>query len=278
MEKPTVEPSALAIAPSAITKTPIPTLNPTQTATPTKTNTPFPTNTWTLLPTLSPKEAQERVQVLMTGDEICLLPCWGNIIPGKTSIDEAKAHLNSFAYKIGGTREYISLTILKPDQSGLIINGGTFHIDKRKNIVTFIDTYRYGYRLDQLLNTYGSPAEVWIWADTNISVRPMKIMYQMALYYPSKGFLAIYEGDGEIDDIYNVCPINSNNLNPSLKIWPQEQNLTFEKIVRDSGLGIPEFKQFNNIEKDFGIDMQEFYTLYKEAENEDICIPVPAPW
>ncbi len=121
MEKATVEPSALVIAPSAIetiTKTSMSTLNPTLSATPTRTITPFPNNTRTPLPTLSSEEAQERVWKLMTGDEICLLPCWGNIVPGKTSIDKAKAYLNSFAYEVGVTSKGLTIwtKFLHPNQ------------------------------------------------------------------------------------------------------------------------------------------------------------------
>jgi hypothetical protein len=64
---------------------------PTATHTSTLTLTP----TWTPLPTLKPEQAQEILKTWLQGTETCLAPCFWNITPGQTSLDEA---INIFAH------------------------------------------------------------------------------------------------------------------------------------------------------------------------------------
>ncbi len=65
-----------------------PIISPTATA--------IPIMTWTPLPTLTSKEAQERVHELLLNNAGCEFPCWWGIIPGKTNWPEAYHFLASF--------------------------------------------------------------------------------------------------------------------------------------------------------------------------------------
>ena len=193
----------LTTASATTTRTPTSTSSPTQTVTPIKTNTPLSSSTWTPWPTLSQEETMEWVQAVLTGDEICRLPCWGSIVPGETSEEEAKAYFKAFAQQvyIDPDGNYIFPKFSYPNYPGNTF-GAALNIDRRTKLINFIETFRDGYRLDQLLRNYGPPAEIWISAEWDIyAPAPFKLMYSIILFYTDQGFLAIYRGDGEIDSI-----------------------------------------------------------------------------
>lgn len=252
----------------------------TQTMLPSTTFTPLPTNTWTPQPTLSQEETTERVQKLLTGDDICRLPCWGNITPGETSWEEAKAHLATFAKVIDTPdnlfKGFVLPNSLEPENSF----GMGLRVDKRVKIVELIYTYRHDYRLDQMLSNYGQPAEVWLYADWNISVFPMNLRYTILLYYPDQGILAAYQGFGEIGDIYNICPskIDYDGPQPILKLWSPQKQLSIEYVIQNFAPELGEFKRYDRIENlDLqGMDVQKFFDIYQNSENENVCIQIPA--
>lgn len=271
----TINPTFTNTLPGSATITP----NSTQTM-PITTSTPLPINTWTPQPTLSQEETTERVQKLLTGDDICRLPCWGNIIPGETSWEEAKANLTTFAKVIDTPDNHFKgfklPNSLEPENSF----GMGLRVDKRAKIVEIIYTYRHDFRLDQMLSNYGQPAEVWLHADWNISVLPMNLIYTILLYYPDQGILAAYQGFGEIGDIYEICPskIDYDYPQPILKLWSPQQQLPIEYVIQNFAPELGEMERYDRIENVElqGMDVQEFFEIYQNPENENVCIQIPA--
>jgi len=268
--------AAFATITKTLTLTPI----PTQTMIPTRTNTPLPTHTWTPRPTLSQEEAIERVRAVFTGDEICRLPCWGDIIPGETSVEEAMAYFESFAQTVYVNPEdkFIFPEFPNPENLDETI-GSTFYVERRTKLVNFINTYRDDYRLDQLLRSYGSPIEIWLQADVDISKRPQVMKYDILLFYPDQSFLAAYRGNGEISPIFDICPskIDYERAQPVLKLWSPQQEFTFEDVMRKYGADLGGMELYNQIEEVeiTGMTAQEFYEIFKYPENADVCIQLP---
>jgi hypothetical protein len=269
-------PEQTAILISIETLTP----SPSQTMMSTRTNNPIPVYTWTPQSTLSQEEATERVQDLLIGDEICRLPCWGNIIPGETSWEEAKAYLTTFA-KVQDTPDSPFKGIelpnsLEPENSF----GMGLGVDQRTKMVEVIVTYRHDYRLDQMLSNYGQPTDIWLHADWNISVLPMNLMYTITLYYPDQGILAAYQGSAEIGDIYEICPseIDYDDSQPILKLWSPQEKLSIEYVIQNYAPELGEIEGYNRIENVElrGMDVQEFYEIFQDPENENVCIQIPA--
>ena len=250
---------------------------PASTKMPNRTSTPIPVHTYTPLPTLLPEKAQEQVEVLMSGDGICFLPCWGNIIPGETSVEASVAYLKSFSQKVSIRQNVITAIFSSSKNPQRILNAYLIQ-DPNTSTINFIEAYRYHYYLNQLFNTYGPPAEIWLWIDHNTSVHPTKIMFEIAIFYPDKGFMAVYEGEGELRDIPKICSSNMIDSTPTLKIWPPEEDFTFEDIVRDSGLSMPEFEQFHKLEEVSSVTLDDFYTIFRDDINNEACIQVSVPW
>lgn len=205
---PQLQASAMPVLENTATATMQPTRKPTATFPPTRTPLPLQTDP----PTIEPGTINAMLGSIYS---MCDLPCWGNIIPGKTSQYAAKRLLSplgewynpstssgdwgplgevSFQYNNSSASVYLFL------KYGLV------------DIVNLPPVISKPYRINSLFAKYGKPEDV------QIEILPLTAelttRYWLVTLYPRQGFFAVFEAEGTIiDSIIHVCP---KNVSPDL--------------------------------------------------------------
>lgn len=268
-----VTPSATIPATKTNTSTP----TPTRTATPVLTATPSPTtDPVLLLPTYEP---QEFLGHLLHDDDICKLPCWGNIIPGEITDDTAFRYLRPI---INLPEDYVDVPEIRverrngfrlmADENGKEVRV-TFHYD-RDGVIQLIETRRVGYDMQHLIQTYGRPEEFYFFSFYDIEYA-YKRMTNVFFYYPNQHFMAVFTQVDDVNSVINFCSSNiEKNRSPDLMIWAGEED--FESLAnlyfKKSGLHdlIQEVKDYATEE--------EIDSFFASANEEEMCLVLDYPW
>jgi hypothetical protein len=184
---------------------PTPSLSQTyQTPVPTASPTNSPAATWTPLPTLTMREAQEKISSLDSDNGGCQLPCWWGISPNKTTWEEAIHFLESFtqirqaengSFLENGESHYTtyfevyydipdetaSRRILVSGQDGLVTGLTVFPPDTAQN-----------YQLHQILRLLGEPRQIYVSAQPDTQTKQL-LPARIILDYGNLGVLVSYE-------------------------------------------------------------------------------------
>ncbi len=260
---------------------------PTQTTTPTLSVTRYPTQTVTgtpkstLFPTIAPEDRDQYVQSLASMNKICEPPCWMNIIPGETAFMHVKDYLRSISieyddYNYTPNKRYSLLDANSGEEIYITLHGNP-------NIITRIQIAGT-YPLNEFIVQNGIPEEVWIRVEygPGLDYWPFKLVF----FYPSKGMMATYDGKLEGEEFWitlvevRFCPskIDQNEHGRSyvrIDLWPPDEFVPFEDA----------YNTINNYPQDFPINFyrltkisflneEEFYEIYSNPSNIDLCIPL----
>lgn len=263
--------------PTAITETDMSSATPSQPATaptfspPTWTPRPTLSPTWTPRPTLSPDSVRALITGLLSNNGGCRLPCWWGITPGRTTWQEARSFLETMSPEIivlrdgayGITYENLPLSL---SDSG--VGGATVHVDQ--GIVQTIRTAVY-YPLEQVLQEYGKPNEIWVYADTQTINR--YIPYTIALFYQDHGFLAVYEGTAEKEKRVEICPRRIDGIQSPWFLWNPALPVSFTEAGRTVLLFVdkPSEGPFRPLQDVSELDVDTFFNIYVSPENSDYC-------
>ncbi len=226
----------------------------------TNTNSPIPESTWTPLPTIPPENIDNFIETLAGK---CELPCWGNITPEKTNEQEAKHLLSSF---------------------GTIIESTSIYFEYRRNPAVIDLTFRDGvvdsinlppeltetYQLNSLLSRYGMPADV------RIEVIPETAegtsWFYLAVFYPKKGILALFSGEGKIvDSKVNAC---FEQTSPDLYLLAantysvEQMNTILDPYLRN---------MLEPLESLTQMDKQQFYDTFSQPTKQCLATAVQGP-
>ena len=260
-----------------ITLTPVITRTKTSTPIPVLPLTHVPTNptllvdTITPLPTIPVHERQAYVSDLITNNGGCLLPCWWGIQPGKTTWDEARNFLLSFGANIKLLQDNL-YGVTYHNLPNTISGGGvgaTIFIDS--GLVQTIRTDVF-YSLDDVLQVYDQPDEVWIYTDRGIDP---KARFILVLFYGEKGFIAVYRGTAEKEAILKVCPNAIGEDQTVWFLWSPPLQLSFEDVGPNALLFTgPSDNRFHRLEEVTNINARQFYDRYRNKENFSDCLSV----
>jgi len=265
-------------SPSAISPASLATPLPTQTSLPTDSPVPFTATTpllFTPLPKLSKADSLTRAIDFLTSDSNCALPCWWNIIPGKTDMRSAINELLSFSsyqqvnFPHHRTAEFLfevpeSLSSVKLVTVMLTSQGNT--VDQ----IVVTDLKSWKYQIHSLLQTYGVPSSIWIKTYREDYRLPQNtVPFLVALFYRDKGILAVFgEADGQVSgSTIRGCIVGTANLT----LWSPNQNLTFEDISAPKKWGDP----IMPLEDVTDINTEDFYNRFKSGKSLP-CIDTPA--
>jgi hypothetical protein len=143
-----------------------------------------------------PEQAQATAIVDLYRDNTgCKLPCWWGIMPGKTRWEDVLGILNPLRpYYIAvnpfGKQNDVNFVNFRLDQNYYNLFetdlGLKFSGDVVESISTGVDSKWGVYFLPNLLQTYGEPGEVWIYASRK---SPKGSFFKLTVYYPDKGIL-----------------------------------------------------------------------------------------
>jgi len=267
------------------TATPEPTLTSmatyTSTITPTRipSSTPMPSPTTDpvlLLPTYEP---QEFLNHLLYDDDICMLPCWGNITPGETTYDTAFRYLRPIIDLPEDHIHVPEIRIERRDGFRLIADDegewirASFHYDS-DGIIQLIETNRIGYNMQQLIQTYGRPQGFYFFSYYDIEYA-YKRMTNVFFYYPDQHFMAVYTQVDDVEAFINFCSSNiEKDRAPDLMIWSGEKG--FESLANlfyaKSGL----HELIRNV-NDYASE-ESIETFFNSADRDEMCLLIDYPW
>ncbi len=246
--------------------------------------TPTPTITLTPLPTLPSDEAQELVLTLMETNGGCKLPCWwGWIVPGQTSWEEADRFLQTFASKIrlvgrkGNVFLYDAYFVVpktvRVEETLLVA------IDVRDGIIEQI-LIGQDYPLNNLLIDYGIPTEIWVFvSDESFEEFSSEGNFTIALFWDTKGILAVYDGIAAKSDPLQICMDKLEKPAPALWLWDPSRLRTFKDVGGDMLFGpLPFQREFYQLEKATNMDVDTFYQAYVDPNNLSSCFEMPNPY
>jgi hypothetical protein len=185
----------------------MPVTNVTESATSTEmvslpSDTPSPTITLMPFGTLEPTQLTETLQPLIKEPMNCAVPCFWGIIPGKTSLDEARVFFSRLGFTSREGKDFYS-TGYESDSGGGF--AATFHAPGAiiENIVVtpYIPQPKEGsprewiaYSPETLIKRYGSPSH----AEFAVGLGP-NIGISMIMYFDTFDFIVHYSG-------YNMTP------------------------------------------------------------------------
>jgi hypothetical protein len=223
----------------------------------------------TIAPTLVPEMTEERFKQLLQHNSKCDLPCWWEIRPGTTTLDEAR----NLLYAIEGSNYNDFKAGYKQEDGTLQFSGGGgFGINKKsvqtviylgvkKDVVVNLHISGEStvnekvfkrvwdlYSPDQILKVYGVPDQLYVDIDVQGYAGGPKgnlRSYELILDYSSQNIRFLYYGNAElVREIINVCPSYSPNgdlaseiniylgeLSPVIHSKRDEGRLTFEQAT-----------------------------------------------
>lgn len=270
---------------SFTTKTPTksPTLTPSGTISiPTLTNTQTfkPSITPTKMPTLLPDDAMEFVLNLLENNGECKLPCWwGRVYPGKTQWNEVRKYLETFATEI----------YLAGKEGDILLYGVNFRVPQSVRYYELLEVsidvqdglvlqifIGQPYPVEKILNDMGKPSEIWINAISS-NTASQDGRYSLALFWPDKGVLAVYDGTTRKTNPIEICLDKIDRTTTSLWLWDANQQREFLQIGGDLLIGSPPYQRdFYQLEIATEIDIDIFYEEYGKLGNS-FCFNMPDP-
>jgi hypothetical protein len=174
--------------------------------------------------TLEPAQATETLQPLTKEPMNCAVPCFWGIIPGKTSLDEARVFFSRLGFTSREGEDFYS-TGYKSDSGGF---AATFHTSGAiiENIVVtpYIPTPKEGsprewlaFSPETLIKRYGSPSRV----EFTVGLGP-NIAINMIMYFDASNLIVHYSGYNMIPEAF--CPLTAPFDHVRLWIGPNPPN------------------------------------------------------
>ncbi len=265
----------------------LPMMSPTLSITPLPTQTIYPTPTsvpstatlfppFTPLPKLSKDDSLARTLDLLNANSSCALPCWWNIVPGKTNMRVAMNELLSFVSKAtmgSGNGVVVGEFLYLVPKSISSIGFIDVTLTSRSDTVDQIDVANlnsWKYQLPSLLQTYGMPTSVWLRTYKSDYRMPQNtVPFLVALFYQEKGILAMFgETNGQVlGATIRGCIVGTAGLT----LWSPAQNLNFDDVSTWKDYYDP----YMTLEDASEIDVETFYERYKSGDTLP-CIDTPA--
>lgn len=260
--------------------TSVQTFLPTQAPTPSQTSTVIPTEIVVPAGTFDPENGPKLVKYLLENNAGCELPCWWGITPGVTLWKQARQILEKTSVSIDAQE---SQNDFKAEVETYLPDPYDFapsmkHVYGVKNgVVHYIRVYNFDlaprYDLQNFLQTYGQPTEVWMRTFAQAELGAQDFLIE--LFYREQGMLIEYRTAKllkEIDGKLQNCLIKEMN-SPIIHLWSSDvEDLTFEeaKGFIDTA-NLPEPKPLLDAT---GMDVETFYETFQDPETE-ACLQTP---
>jgi len=241
------QPQISATAVLTRTATALPTRKPTVTFAPTRTPLPAQTD----LPTIEPGNIDAMIASLYTR---CKLPCWGSIIPGKTSQYAAKRFLAPLGEWYAGG-ESLGGVIVEYNNSPASISLSLEHglVDS----INLTPVLTKPYRINRLFTEYGEPEDI------QLEVLPytaeLTTWFKLLLLYPRQGIFAVLSAEGTpINSIIHICP---RNVSPDLYL--RASNTYGLKEMNEIVSVVRPHIEFQPLDALTDMDINQFYEIFR---------------
>jgi hypothetical protein len=227
--------------------------------------------TWTVLPTLTGRETEKFIQGLYDND-ICILPCWGGFVPGKTTWQEVQqwmtaANIEMFSSESGGVIYFGNPRLGIKSSIGFRFNDGVV-----EEISPQIKTKTYD--IQPMLIKYGKPDEIWIrtYAATASGYLPFRVV----LFY-RRGIVIQYEHPAIMDgdDLEGCLLSETGNVEPMLWVWNPDLYDSLLSFAQKTGeLGVDEENFYHPLEEATNLTSDELYQALQDT-GPNFCIRTP---
>lgn len=221
---------------------------------------------------LPPAEKEQLIDQILTQDVQCKLPCFAGIAPGATPWSDARSFLEQVSEKIYPTGK--SSTYAIEIQQGSVVD---FYVPRDK--VEFIMAPRKQYSVDELLNAYGEPDEIYIYILDALPV-DTTVSYIVHLYY-KMGFVVQYYGEAAKGPAVSVCLTEKEGESKDafLWLWDGDSKISFEDVYQDyvSKFYQPEVSLgYYRLADLSDLTVHEFYEAYRNQSKEG-CLQLKNP-
>jgi len=203
----------------------------------------------------------------------CSLPCWWNIIPGKTDWESARAFLEPFSLDIGPYERdgYTYLTAYIEQGSKRPIPDDFAVWDGTVQLISALGETGESFTPAALLDAYGPPDEIWL--QTGNTPREGYLGFVTVLVYQHQGFLVHYGSQGTVEGEEVVSCI-ANAGNPlRLLAWNPDLKLNFVDAMA-IGMSTSVTTYDIPLEAATGITLEEFYEDFS-IEGTQVCLRTP---
>ncbi|RME58156.1 hypothetical protein D6779_07100 [Candidatus Parcubacteria bacterium] len=233
--------------------------------------------TWTPLPALSVEEAKKQVATLLRTNAGCELPCWWGFTPGETRWETAKHFIDSFASVVNVAEyeglQYADVIVPVPEEISPVYLRQNYVV--RDGVIEriYIPTTGHveAYRLSNFLSAYGPPAEIGV--RTYSTHYRQELPFEVALFYPERGILAMYfDMRAGVEDEQVIGCIQEQN-SAFLGLWSPEDEMTFVDALKVFSW-FDEQWQFLPLEEVTDMDVATFYETYLDPAAE-VCVRTP---
>jgi hypothetical protein len=242
---------------------------------------------------LDEEDARSRFFEILRGEK-CQLPCWLNITPGKSTVNEIYSAL-------GGLRSVLNTSDMLSPQDGYIDFNYTkagidisvqtnYFLSTESNIVEAIsantiasrdlgngniedvynsEVYReilQAYLPQTLLLRQGEPTQILINIEINVAEPSSPDYFHIWFLYPEDGIVALYSGYADITDTaIHVCPSRS-----FVSLWlvsAEDRELYMKTLLDISGLKkiAPSPPFYKSTLEAFGMTPNEFLNAAKDS-------------
>jgi len=235
-------------------------------------------------PTTTPADAEAKVIELLKNNGDCRFPCFLGITPSQTKEQEAITFLHTFdsispGIEILIPRDDLTVSLSVTTQGGydatpevikwIDVDTTIYRklepkLEKDYDTPYYSNIFRY-YTLPNLLTTYGTPENIYIFLDTGIEDMGLGIdLYILHLDYPKQGWVAHLEMPLlHKDGLFIGCPSEAFT---KLRLWsPNDPSRDF---TLDSS-------SLFSIEEATGLSVEEFYKKFKDPST-NACLETPA--
>lgn len=280
------------ISTPAVKASPTPQSLPTITVVPpTPTLTALPTSIQSLtpLPTLQEEIGLENLYSWLEGTNNCLLPCWGGIIPGQTTWDEAiqitqsMRSFSSIDVYLGAECDFGECNLISwslPDTNdGLgyiysLLPDNKIHIMRIE--VTDSSSLVNALNLKDILNHYGKPS-ILLMSALPVGFGqelPGELALELILVYPDRQFVVKYLRPARLSgDFFTSCE-SANYI--KLIILDNKEQLMSVNVIADAtetkDLGVDVWHK--PVEEATEMTIDRFYETYKNSDAPCITTPI----
>jgi hypothetical protein len=236
-------------------------------------------------PTLT-NEQIDSMQNQLQNNEICKLPCWWGIEPGKTTWKDAQDFLLSLGlYPSDGMYPAVDFSWFYQDghiENSLYFleNGGLVETIDIKSLLVRTKSERFfsfwkNYSPENILKRYGKPSRIWI---KSTSYGTVGVGYELWLFYDQQGFLIIIGGNTHLKEIYTICPsFKINNIEESpddieIVLSAPTDSRQLETLTDLYSIG--SYPYILPLEKAANLSIDDFYKSYLE-KGSSFCFDTP---
>lgn len=229
-----------------------------------------------------PKEILDQVYWLFKDNGGCQFPCWWEIVPGQTTLEEA---VNLFEPIIlswneytnyadrDGIKYYIFAFYFPVEDEWNIQTSFLLSVREKDNVIesisTNMDAHHIGlHYLPEILSQYGKPESILV----NGSAGGGGYFMNLYMYYPQHGFLSTHQfrvenGEKKMGST-EIC--SALQTYSGLMLWDPDSNVSINMLSEMwPGYWYGDFLPLEQVSK---LSMDEFYNAFTEWQYQ--CIEI----